>query len=178
MRPFDLSPEGRRAIDDYLVGLVALFGAESILEVVAGQPSASPLAGADLVVCRDVRPRSTSRHDLERLAASARKVLVVFTGNGERVGAPSSAFRTCDIAPLLWAVGRVRDHAYFGLPAPVAALVRWRRGGDLPGVLHAPVPTVVSRSAQLHAFVVDTTPRTPQARRRLRTMAEAREAGS
>jgi hypothetical protein len=55
------------------------------------------------------------------------------------------------LAPLLWEIGRVREHAFLEIPA-----------------LGLRAPKLASRLAPLHAFVIDVTPRTPQARRRLR----------
>jgi hypothetical protein len=65
--------------------------------------------------------------------------------------------RTADLAPVLWEIGRVREHAFLDVP-PLGA-----RSAGLVGLGH-----VGPRLAPRHAFVVDVTPRTPQARRRLR----------
>ncbi len=62
--------------------------------------------------------------------------------------------RTSELAPVLWAIGRVRDHEFLDVP-PLAA-------GSPSLVRFGP------RLAGHHAFVVDVTPRSPQARRRLR----------
>jgi hypothetical protein len=65
--------------------------------------------------------------------------------------------RTDALAPVLWSLGRVREHAYLDVPT-----LGW------------PAPKLASlapRVASRHAFVVDRTPRTPQARRRLRLSA-------
>ena len=59
--------------------------------------------------------------------------------------------RTDALAPVLWALGRVREHAFLDVPA-----------------LGLRSPKLTPHVAARHAFVVDVTPRTPQARRRLR----------
>jgi hypothetical protein len=66
--------------------------------------------------------------------------------------------KTAELAPVLWELGRVREHLFldvppFGSTSPLAS----RLG-----------PRLASRLAPQHAFVVDVTPRSPQARRRLR----------
>ena len=68
-----------------------------------------------------------------------RSLLARFVGGPKRETAWGS---TAALAPVLWDVGRVRDHVSLDVPT-------WTR-------------TV------RHAFVVDVTPRTPQARRKLR----------
>jgi hypothetical protein len=59
--------------------------------------------------------------------------------------------RTEALAPVLWEIGRVREHAFLDVPR-----------------LATRVPRLARRVAPLHAFVIDVTPRSPQARRRLR----------
>jgi hypothetical protein len=70
---------------------------------------------------------------------------------------PSAMGSTRAIAPVLWSIGRVREHVFFGAPTAFAK---------------AASPMVKRRLARWHAFSVDTTPRTPQARRKLQTVAE------
>jgi hypothetical protein len=59
--------------------------------------------------------------------------------------------RTEALAPVLWEIGRVREHAFLDVPP-----------------LGVRAPKLARRVAPFHAFVVDVTPRSPQARRRLR----------
>lgn len=191
--------------------------------------SLESLPASDLVLVYHALPFVTDWRDyLRRLAARARKVLVVATCNPAnwgflavsllgRVAAPD-VWRTETLAPALWEVGRVRDHVYFDAPwwpdLPVApgqsvadrlkqmftmrggarfappekgAVLaaryvygpeRWPYfGGDgwldelQPALLRHPAfegsrRKLVERMAHLHAFVVDVSPRTPQARRR------------
>jgi hypothetical protein len=103
------------------------------------------------------------------LARAARKVLVVVVRNPKRAFGRSSHpdGETAFLARVLWAVGRVREHAYLAVPSWVLALER-ARGRQFAGdVIDVPASAIVRLSAPLHAFVVDTAPRTPQARRRL-----------
>jgi hypothetical protein len=66
----------------------------------------------------------------------------------------------------------VRDHAFLAIPAAIrVAMAAWQRSA-VAEVFHAPVSRVIRQASPLHAFVVDTTPRTPQARRHLRTLGE------
>jgi hypothetical protein len=58
---------------------------------------------------------------------------------------------TAELAPVLWEIGRVREHAFLDVPP-----------------LGIRSPKLAPRLAPRHAFVIDVTPRTPQARRRLR----------
>jgi hypothetical protein len=114
---------------------------------------------ADIVVSLDApgRTRDWQLYLGER-AKLARWVLVVFADNAERLprrGGPG----TTAIAAVLWRLGRVREHAYLGIPRVVA-----------PGPVQAPASALVRWTAPRHVFVVDTAPRTPQARRRLRTV--------
>jgi len=175
------------------------------------------------------------REHLRKLAKHARKVLVVAVCNPENWGvsfvrmlakvrgvegpiSPES-WHTENLAPLLWEIGRVKEHQYFDCPwwpdLPVSpgqsladrlkklivadrdaeSLMR-REGGTLaqkfvfnrdkwpyfggngwaselsPGLSRHPAfesaPTPLkAKTAHLHAFVVDVSPRTPQARRKL-----------
>jgi hypothetical protein len=129
---------------------------------------------ADLIVSlqrdADTLP---SREHLEKLAARAGKLLVLVLYNHERIGAVHAGqARTAaaDVVRALWELGRVREHAYLVLPRPVEIVAAMQGRLAAPDVALAPVGALVRRSALLHALVVDTTPRTPQARRRLRTL--------
>jgi len=135
-------------------------------------------AAADMVVSFDLSAGPGWERRLGALAALARKVLVVVVPNPERVGASRAAgerWETLAIAPVLWELGRVREHEYLAIPRAVAAIARLRGGTASSADLRGATGAIVRRAARLHAFVVDTTPRTPQARRRLRT---AEEGGS
>jgi len=59
--------------------------------------------------------------------------------------------KTAELAPVLWEMGRVREHAFLDVPP-----------------LGVRSPKLAPRLAPRHAFVIDVAPRTPQARRRLR----------
>lgn len=108
--------------------------------------------------------------ELAALAERAARVLVVVLPNPrgflDRLAGHARApvCRTDVIAPALWARGRVRAHVYLDGPdlgalGPLAALP-----ASLPPRVHAAL-------ARQHAFLVDTSPRTPQqARRRLHTV--------
>jgi hypothetical protein len=130
----------------------------------------APVAGpavADLVISFDALPDESGwERYISGLARSARKVLVVILPNPDRFALRTNgrgAIPTAVIAPALWAAGRVREHAYLSVPAPVARL-------ESADEFQAPVSRIVRRTARLHAFVVDTSPRTPQARLRLRNL--------
>lgn len=118
---------------------------------------ALPIGPFDLAVSLDA-PGRTARWEehLGALARLARMAVVVLTRNAERIGGPAGPTATA-LAGVLWQLGRVREHAYLAGPRILG------RGE----VVQAPAGTLVRRLAQLHAFVVDTAPRTPQARRRL-----------
>jgi hypothetical protein len=121
-----------------------------------------------------------SRGELEKLAARAGKLLVLVLPNPARIGAAAFGTRragasglraaTEEVVRVLWELGRVREHAYLVLPRPVEIVAALQGSLAAPDVALAPVGALVRRSASLHALVVDTTPRTPQARRRLRTL--------
>jgi hypothetical protein len=123
-----------------------------------------PADQVDLVVSFDA-PSRTPRWEehLSYLGRLARKALVVVVRNPDR-GWPlrsRGGASMVDLAGVLWKAGRVRERAYLGVPRVV--------GGPSEGEpSFAPVGLLVRRTARLQAFVVDTTPRTPQARRRLR----------
>ena len=59
--------------------------------------------------------------------------------------------KTAELAPVLWEIGRVREHVFLDVPP-----------------LGLRSPALAPRLAPRHAFVIDVTPRSPQARRRLR----------
>jgi hypothetical protein len=145
------------------------YGGGAAVQVVRPGAVAPDVPPADLVVSLDApsRARPWEAH-VRALGRLARKVLVVFVRNPERprlrLGAPAPGL--AEVAGVLWSVGRVRERAYLGLPALLARRV----GHD--DAIPVPVGFFVRRTAALQAFVVDTTPRTPQARRRLRTVAE------
>jgi hypothetical protein len=92
---------------------------------------------------------------------SARALIVVVRnprGILDRLASPPLApmCHTSAIAPVLWQIGRVREHVFFD-------------GGRLAHALEAS-PKLQARVARMHAFLVDTAPRTPQARRKLHTV--------
>lgn len=206
------------------------------VRVVEDAAGVDALPASDLVLVYHALPFVDDwRSYLRRLAALARKVVVVATCNPRnwgfsavrlvgRVQAPE-VWQTGTLAPVLWEIGRVRDHVYFDAPwwpdLPVApgqsvadrlkqmvtrkggarfvppesgAVLaskyvygpeRWPYfGGEgwldelLPALLRHPAfegsrSKIIERMAHLHAFVVDVSPRTPQARRK----AAADEAG-
>lgn len=168
----------RAAIHGFVERVAAEYGAASVMVdadldgatgsrdvriVLSGETAPEP---ADLVVAVDAPAGADSwREYLIARAGSARKALLVVADNSEKVGAGRGP-ATTELAAVLWSVGRVREHAYLGLP--------WLLGASR--IVQAPTGMLVRRGARLHAFVVDTAPRTPQARRRLRTMHEAGEA--
>jgi hypothetical protein len=112
--------------------------------------------GADLVVSVD--PAASPRWEayLAVLGKQARRALLVLARNAERPGQGSGP-DTAALAEVLWRIGRVREHAYLGLPAILSTAP----------VVSVPAGRLIRKTARLHAFVVDTMPRTPQARRRL-----------
>jgi hypothetical protein len=117
-----------------------------------------PEQPVDVVVSLAAPERVTGWQEyLPRLARLARKALIVVARNAERPGQGSSPEGT-ELAGVLWAAGRVREHAYLAAPRMLAPA----------DVVHAPAGRLVRRSAPFHAFVVDTRPRSRQARRRLR----------
>ena len=135
------------------------YGAESVLHV--ANPG-EPQEPADLVVAHDSLAQAPDwRAYLRALAGLARKALVVVVRNPQSLGTVSDRLlgqgsevdlgRTATLAPVLWELGRVREHTYLDVPKGLE---------DMP-------PSIVARTARWHAFVVDVRPRTPQARRRL-----------
>lgn len=126
------------------------------------------LPQADLVISFDAPPSVPSWQDyVLALARAARKVLVIVVRNPDRVlsGASHAGRQTSGLAGVLWSAGRVREHIYLGAPFWVTALRRAR--GRFAEAIESPAGAAVLLTAPLHAFVVDTAPRTPQARRRL-----------
>lgn len=84
--------------------------------------------------------------------AQARSFMARVRGtNGNGTNGHSAWGKTADLAPVLWEMGRVREHTFLDVPP-----------------LGLRNPKLAPRVAPRHAFVVDVTPRTPQARRRLR----------
>jgi hypothetical protein len=121
--------------------------------------------GADLVVSVDPASRGASwAEHVARLGRLARKALVVIVPNADR-GWPLAreTLSTVELASVLWQVGRVRERAYLSVPRLAAGL-------GVPEESQVPVGPIVRRTARWQAYVVDTAPRTPQARRRLRTV--------
>jgi hypothetical protein len=148
-----------QATEDHVRRWQLEYGAESVLHVAGPGEALEP---ADLVVAHDSLAAVPDwRAYLRQLAALATKVLVVVVPNPQSVGTAAARIlgrgvevslgRTASLAPVLWELGRVREHTYFDVPAGLGRMPR----------------AVVVRAARLHAFVVDVRPRTPQARRRL-----------
>ena len=132
------------------------FGATSVLEISEVSPGRlRELEPADLVVVRhDLWRAGEWPGDLRAVGRLARTVLVVVTLNpafvAGRLVRHERVPGTEVLAPLLWDLGRVRDHVYLDAPAWAQAM-----------------PRLLVRLARRHAFAVDMRPRTPQARRRL-----------
>jgi hypothetical protein len=150
-------------LEPYLARWKTEYGVTSALEVADPSPGrVAALEPSDLVIVRSGRALAGSwRDELRTLGRLARKLLVVVTSNPDRagfragqalgLGPPDGEMaRTELIAPVLWELGRVRDHVYLDSP-------RWADATSRLG----------RRLARLHAFAVDMRPRTPQARRRL-----------
>jgi hypothetical protein len=145
----------------------AEYGITSSLEIAdVGPDRLRELEPADLVVVRGLPRAEDWRGNLRTLARLARKLLVVVTSNPDSPLVATSRLlglgpqktdvgHTEVLAPVLWEIGRVRDHVYLDAPG-------WTEGA----------PRLGRRLARLHAFAVDVRPRTRQARRRL---AQARE---
>jgi hypothetical protein len=132
--------------------------------------AAGALPQADLVVSFDAPASVHAWQDyLTALAHCARKALVVVVRNPDRPlnGASHPGCATHVLGQVLWKVGRVREHAYLGVPRWVLALPGGRAQSFDEGIAQGPAGRAVRLAAPLHAFVVDTSPRTPQARRRL-----------
>jgi hypothetical protein len=144
--------------DDALAGSP---GGATAVRVVTPAAAAEGAERVDLVVSFDAPAHGAGWEAyFAALARRAEKSLLVVVRNAERPG-QGTAPDTSAIARVLWQVGRVRQHVYLGVP-------RFFASAD---VVPVPAGLLVRRTARLHAFVVDTAPRTPQARRRLRTVA-------
>ncbi len=128
------------------------YGVESVLHVTSPHEALEP---ADMVMVHDALAQAGDwRAYLKKAAGVARKVFVLLAPNPQSVlewGREAALGSTTTLAPVLWELGRVREHAYVDVP--------W-------GLGRAP-PSVVARAARSHAFVVDVRPRTRQARRKL-----------
>jgi hypothetical protein len=116
---------------------------------------------------------------LEALVERAAKGLVLVTDNPHRLALnePPRAGDGLEVARLLWQLGRVRDCVYLVFPRVVEKLAAPTGFVVAPDVARAPGSALVRRTAHLIAYVVDTTPRTPTARRRLRVAATRGEPG-
>ncbi len=135
-------------------------------DVRVASPMDAELPKSDLVVIHGGAPHDDWREELRGLGRLASKLVVLAVENrgawraelharmadlkGETNG-DAGWGRTEALAPVLWEIGRVREHTYLDVP-PVGVRL----------------PTLVRRLAPTHAFVIDVTPRSPQARRRLR----------
>jgi hypothetical protein len=127
------------------------------------------LPRSDLVLIHGGRPEGDWQDALAKLAKYAAKLVVVaadnphlwsvrarslfarMTGDGNGESGRPAWGTTAELAPALWEIGRVREHAFLDAPPLGERSAR-----------------LLSSVAPRHAFVVDVTPRTPQARRRLR----------
>jgi len=151
------------SLASHIARWTAEYGITSSLEIAdVGPERLRELEPADLVVVRQGRaPGGDWRADLQTYGRLARKLLVLVTSNPDSPVVAASRLlglgrsgagvdRTDVLAPVLWEIGRVRDHVYL----------------DAPGWTGA-TPRLGRRLARLHAFAVDVRPRTPQARRRL-----------
>ena len=114
---------------------------------------------------------------LHALVERAATGLVLVTDNPHRLGGSVLARRDdgLEMARLLWQLGRVRDCVYLVFPLVIENVAAPTGGMVGPEVARAPGGALVRRTAHLMAYVVDTTPRTPQARRRLRMTGAQRE---
>jgi voltage-gated potassium channel Kch len=131
------------------------------------------VGGADLV-----HGRGAWRERLAEVGSRAAKALVVVLPNAERLGAGGLlGIGNAQLVRSLWELGRVREHAYLVFPRAVEVLGAARGQVIAPDLAHAPVGAMLRRTAHLQAFVVDTAPRTPQARRRLVMAAAKGEPG-
>jgi hypothetical protein len=99
--------------------------------------------------------------EIPLLAKRATKLVVVVAPNPRAIQArvPGAAADTSwgateSLAGVLWQIGRVREHLWIDAPAFARAMPRVQRA-----------------LARRHVFVVDVTPRSPQARRKVRLQA-------
>jgi hypothetical protein len=169
-------------LESLLATWAARYEVETVLERIVGSASSvcAPLVarGGRVTVARDDSMPEGAIYDLvvvqadeapvvnggvawrewlTALAKHAAKLVVVETANPPRpsvlariLGAPRDASSwggTAALAPVLWDLGRVREHAFLDVP---------------DGMSRKKATLVASR----HAFVIDVTPRTPQARRK------------
>jgi hypothetical protein len=171
-RAADLTDGEAVAVHRFVDAVRRAVGAESAWDASPGAPAVERHE-ADLVLWCTARGAPTVDVPIAELARASRKALVVVVRNPERVGHRGGGGDTLRLARELWSVGRVRDHAYLAVPPWASMLVAASRGVAPAAVAHAPVHALVRRVAPLHAFVVDTVPRTPQARRHLRVAAAA-----
>jgi len=139
-------------VQDHLRRWRQEYGVESVLHVTSPHEALEP---ADMVMVHDSLAQAGDwRAYLRKLAGLARKVLVLLAPNPQSLltwGREAALGSTTTLAPVLWELGRVREHTYVDVPL---------------GLDRAPPPVVV-RAARSHVFVVDVRPRTRQARRRM-----------
>lgn len=167
----------RAAIDRLVQRTARACAAGSLhLEPPLARASSAP-ARADLVVLYDGGGTGDLRERLADLASRAAKALLVVLPNPDRVHLGPDHPQPPDLLRVLWELGRVREHAYLVFPRPVEALGAAQGRVVAPDVANAPVGALMRRTARLHAFVVDTAPRTPQARRRLRMAGDSTASG-
>jgi hypothetical protein len=95
---------------------------------------------------------ASSDAEVTRVAALASKVVVVLADNARR---PFHSDRIMEVGPLVWSIGRVRERIPFDLPA------------SMDGVKSLVPARFLRRLTRREAWVIDVTPRTPQARRKL-----------
>jgi hypothetical protein len=166
-----LSPRARAALGAYVAGLSAAYDAGSVLldaeaELAPGTVAVErtqagerlPARTFDLVVSVDAPHRCVDwGARLRQLRGVAARALVVVVENDERLGQAGAVSHDV-LARLLWQLGRVREHVYVDCP----------RIASREAVVSVPAGRLVRATARLRAYVVDTGPRTPQARRRLR----------
>lgn len=142
----------------------AAYGAQAKVHL---QGDEGELPKSDLVVIHGDQPGGDWRHELTTFGSRASKLVVVSVPNagawpararrllakvrGEDVAREDGWGRTEALAPVLWSIGRVREHTYVEVPS-----------------LGERAPKLVPRVAQRHVFLVDVSPRTPQARRKVR----------
>jgi hypothetical protein len=144
----------------------AAYGAKADAKVAGKDDADLPKSDLVLVHGGPLEGASNWPETLTALGKHATKLIVVAVDNPGAWSAQARALmarvthgpnghggwgRTDALAPVLWALGRVREHAFLDVPP-----------------LGVRSPKLASRVAPRHAFVVDVTPRSPQARRRLR----------
>jgi hypothetical protein len=162
----------RRVEDE--AGVRSAYAAQSLvvpeIRVVSDPFAPAALPEADLVVSYDAAPQIADwERYLEALARAARKALLVIVPNPDHAldHERHPGRETDRLGRVLWGVGRVREHAFLAVPAWMPMLRAIHGSQVVDGTVQAPAGRWVRLSAPLHAFVVDTAPRTPQARRRL-----------